>query len=102
MVLAARVGAAKLDGRDVFEWLAKRSFAPWVTYWIGSDSPLILLGDLGDPRGAALVVATWKDNIARAAEHERKHEGMTEWSSWRQSAAGVLGVLGAAPDGVAR
>ncbi len=94
MVLAARVGAPKLAGRDVFEFVAKQPRRPWDEYWLGPQSGLFLLGDLGDPRGAALVIATWKESIPRAAAFERRHIGMTEWSSWRQNAAQVLGGIG--------
>jgi hypothetical protein len=94
MVLAARVGAPTLAGRDVFEFVATQPRRPWDDYWLGPSSGLFLLGDLGDPRGAALVIETWTAAIPKAAAFERRHIGMTEWSSWRQNAAQVLGVIG--------
>jgi hypothetical protein len=101
MSLAARVGAGKLDGRDVFEWVVTLPRAPWDTDWIGPRSGLFLLEDLGDPRGAAVVIATWKEMIPKAAALERKHVGMDEWSGWRQHAAEILGSLGSGAEDAA-
>ena len=94
MVLAAEVGAPRVGTRDVFDWLARQPRGPWVTDLALPDFPIYLLGELRDPRGAALIVATWKDTIPVAARHEHDGPMMDEWSAWRQHTAEVLAQLG--------
>ncbi|HUJ57578.1 MAG TPA: hypothetical protein VLX92_03785 [Kofleriaceae bacterium] len=98
MIVAAKVGAAMVGKRDVFAWLARQPRGPWVTNSALPDYPLYLLRQLGDPRGAALIVAAWNEAIPKAARHEHDPVMMAEWSGWRQHAADALGALGGADE----
>ena len=53
-----------------------------------------LLGKMNDARGIAVIRDMWTAAQSRADARENKKRSMTDWSSWRQSAAHALGLLG--------
>src|ERR1700733_14212981 len=88
LVLAASLGEAKLGKRDIFDWIAHLPRGPWEVNSSLPDYPLYLFQQLGDPRGAALIIATWKDSLAKAAKHEQDHAWMDDWSGGVGAGAG--------------
>ena len=99
MRVAAGAGIGKLGGHDVFAFVASMPEDP-LNSEAGSWPKLSFLSRLGDPRGAAVIVDMWKAALVRADKLEKanRHYFATEWSSWRQFAASVLGGLGGADD----
>ena len=98
MELAASLHEPKLGPNDVFEWISELDRNPWRVNSSMPNYPLYMFEELGDPRGAALIVATWKESIPTAAKHEHSSEWMADWSGWRQHAAEALAVIGGADD----
>jgi hypothetical protein len=97
MRVAAGAGIGKLGGHDVFAFVASMPEDP-LNSEAGSWPKLGFLSRLGDPRGAAIIVEMWKATLVRAdtLDKANRHSYTTEWSSWRQRAASVLGGLGGA------
>jgi hypothetical protein len=95
-ILAAG-GLAKVGAHDIFELVGKLPEDPLdsVGGWRRKPS---LYGAMGDPRGAAIVAEMWRATIPRAAEWEKMHRSMADWSAWRQLAADALGKLGGADE----
>jgi hypothetical protein len=98
MVVAASLQEPTLGKHDVFDWIAHLERDPWEVNSSLPDYPLYLFQMLGDPRGAALIVGTWRDSIPKAAALEKKHRGMSDWSGWRQHAAETLAAIGGERD----
>lgn len=99
MRVAAGAGIGKLGNHDVFAFVASMPEDP-LNSESGSWPKLWLLSQLGDPRGAAIIVGMWQAALVRTDKLDKanRHYYTTEWSSWRQSAAPVLGALGGADD----
>lgn len=99
MRVAAGAGIAKLGGHDVFAFVARMPEDP-LNSEAGSWPKLWFLSQLGDPRAAAVIVDMWRAALVRADQLDKanRHSYATEWSSWRQRAAPVLGALGGADD----
>jgi hypothetical protein len=94
MTIVAGSGVATLGKHDVLAFIAGmkedaldgKGAGSWVRLWS--------IGHMGDPRGAKLVIDSWRDWIPRAEAREKKKRSMAEWSSWRQTAAWALGKVG--------
>lgn len=99
MRIAAGAGIGKLGGHDVFAFVASMREDP-LNSEAGGWPKLEFLSRLGDPRGAAIIVDMWKVALVRADKLEKanRHYYTTEWSSWRQNAAPLLGALGGTDD----
>jgi hypothetical protein len=57
-----------------------------------------VLGRMGDPRGAAVIVERWKAALPRAEQQAKRRHAMMSWSVWRQDAAAALGAVGGKED----
>lgn len=98
--LAAAAGFAKLGGHDLFtaaldppdDPLAYRSN---VGFGVTRTQ---VLGRMGDPRGAAVIVERWKAATPRAEQQAKRRHVMMSWSVWRQDAAASLGAVGGKDD----
>jgi hypothetical protein len=93
-----RLGKHVLAGVDLFDAIASWKIDIWE--WQHEDRTTVLLGRLGDPRGLARIVETWKAAIPEAKTRERKKwaSSLSAWSGWRQDAARALGEHGGADD----
>jgi hypothetical protein len=96
--LSVQLGHKQWGGVDLFEAVSSRKIDPWS--WQHVDMTVFLLGKLGDPRAAPLLVAAWKGNLEEAAKREKKkwRSSMMAWGGWRQDAARALGAVGGAED----
>jgi hypothetical protein len=98
VTIAATQRIGTLGDHDIFALVSKLREDPIeFAGGVGWYKPA-LLAQLGDPRGAQVIVAMWKEAIPRADKREKRHGGMADWSSWRKSAARALGELGGADD----
>jgi hypothetical protein len=95
--LAAAAGASTLGKHDVFAHVAayeKENPLDSSGDWLR----LSLFGHMADSRGAPLIIEHWKETLPRAEAREKKKKDMSEWSSWRQTAAWALGKTASKAD----
>jgi len=86
--IAARLGKAELGGHDIVAAIAKQPNR------LEDARPNDLIAAIGAPRGAAVVMARWKQLVPAAAQKERDADAMNSWAAWRLSAAAALGITG--------
>jgi hypothetical protein len=90
---AAQRGVAALGKHDVFAWVAARPRGVGEVDPQQAGDPLALFAKLGDPRGAALVVATWTA-AARRDAREQDRAWKRDYAAWRIHAAETLAGYG--------
>lgn len=88
--VAARLGKAELGGHDIVAAIAKQPNR------LEDARPADLIAAIGAPRGAAVIIARWKQLVPAAAKKERDADAMNSWAAWRLSAAAALGITGGA------
>lgn len=86
--VAARFGKAELGSHDIVAAIAKQPNR------LEDARPNDLIAAIGAPRGAAIVIARWKQLAPAAAKKERDSDAMNSWAAWRLSAAAALGITG--------
>jgi hypothetical protein len=86
--VAARLGKAELGGHDIVAAIAKQPNR------LEDARPNDLIAAIGAPRGAAVVMARWKQLVPAAAQKERDADAMNSWAAWRLSATAALGITG--------
>jgi hypothetical protein len=94
IIVAASAGIVTLGKHDIFALVGTLDEDPIEFAGGVGWTKTALYGQLADPRGAAIVTQMWKDAIPRADKREKRHGNMTDWSSWRQSAARTLATIG--------
>ncbi len=96
--LAVWLGKRSLGGVDLFEVVSKYKIDVWA--WDRWTPVLWMLGEIADPRGAAIIRDAWTATIETADKYEKRHlRGlMPAWAGWRKEAAETLGKIGAADD----
>lgn len=98
VTLVAAAGTGKLGDHDIYALVVAMDEDP-IEFEGGIGwTKTGLLGRIGDPRGAKVIVEMWKAAIPRADKRQKRHGQMADWSSWRQRAAESLGMLGDAND----
>ena len=95
--IAAAAGLSHVGAHDIFAIVVARKLRPYNTQ-AGFDDNLMLLGATKDPRAVAVIVRVWKETLPVAEKWKRGSDYFGEWSSWRQTAAGILGDLGGADE----
>jgi hypothetical protein len=88
-------GIATLGSHDIVALVVARNESPFDLRGDGITLPQ-LLAKLGDPRGAAIIVDTWKATIPLA--EGKKKGAIGEWRRWRLYAIAALGTLGGATE----
>lgn len=86
--IGARLGKAELGGHDLVAAIAKQPNR------LEDARPNDLIAAIGAPRGAAVVIARWKELIPTAAKRAHDADAMNSWAWWRDSAAVALGLTG--------
>ena len=86
--VAARLGKAELGSHDIVAAIAKQPNR------LEDARPNDLIAAIGAPRGAAVVIARWKQLVPAAAKRERDADAMNSWAAWRLSGAAALGITG--------
>ena len=94
VIAAAASGVATLGKHDLFALIGTMTEDPIESDGGVGFTKTGLLGRMGDPRGANVIVDMWKAAIPRAEAREKHHGHMADWSSWRQLAALSLGMVG--------
>lgn len=92
--LAAIAGFAKLGRHAFYDLVVKLPEDPLRWESVQGFPRVLILGRIGDPRGAAVILQTWRAALPRAAKDEGRRDRMQAWSLWRQRAAAALGALG--------
>jgi hypothetical protein len=100
VIVSANAGFAKLGTHDIFAAVVALPEDPVESTGGVTLRKTHLLGNMGDARGAPVIREMWTTAQPRADAREKKKRSMSEWSSWRQSAARSLGLIGG-PDDVA-
>jgi hypothetical protein len=95
--LAAAAGLAKLGDHDLFATVIESPDDPLAYQGnagaFGATKTQVL-GRMGDPRAASVIVQLWKTALPRAEQQAKRRHAMMSWSVWRQDAAASLGAVG--------
>jgi hypothetical protein len=98
VLILAEGGLTKAGDHDIFAAVGRLHDDPIESDGGEGADRTALYGRMKDPRAAKLIVESWRATIPRAEKREKRHGSMSDWSGWRQSAAGVLAQLGGADE----